>query len=98
MMMSQPILDSLDWLEKGGLLLRFAGPRLAASDVSRDSEDPLMPVRLREGGRSPAIVDLARHQTAPERQAGRSRSTPQREVRAKPAAGGGAARGVWQDF
>jgi hypothetical protein len=42
----------LDWLEKGGLLLRFAGPRLAASDVSRDSEDPLMPVRLREGGRS----------------------------------------------
>ncbi len=42
----------LDWLEKGGLLLRFAGPRLAASDVSRDAEDPLMPVRLREGGRS----------------------------------------------
>jgi methyl-accepting chemotaxis protein len=53
---------------------------------------------LREGGRSPAIVDLARHQTAPERQTGRSRSTPQREVRAKPAAGGGATRGVWQDF
>jgi methyl-accepting chemotaxis protein len=53
---------------------------------------------LREGGRSPAIVDLARHQTAPERQAGRSRSTPQREVRAKPAVGGGAGRGVWQDF
>jgi hypothetical protein len=53
---------------------------------------------LREGGRSPAFVDLARHQTAPERQAGRSRSTPQREVRAKPTAGGGAARGVWQDF
>ncbi len=42
----------LEWAEKGGLLLRFAGPRLAASDVSRDSEDPLMPVRLREGGRS----------------------------------------------
>ncbi len=42
----------LDWLDKGGLLLRFAGPRLAASDVSRMSEDPLMPVRLREGGRS----------------------------------------------
>ncbi|WP_172328542.1 DUF4159 domain-containing protein [Mangrovicoccus sp. HB161399] len=41
-----------EWVEKGGLLLRFAGPRLAASDVSRDSEDPLMPVRLREGGRS----------------------------------------------
>ncbi|MGO4908085.1 DUF4159 domain-containing protein [Pseudorhodobacter sp. W20_MBD10_FR17] len=42
----------LDWLDKGGLLLRFAGPRLAASEVSRDSEDPLMPVRLRIGGRN----------------------------------------------
>ena len=42
----------LEWLDKGGLLLRFAGPRLAASDVSRIDEDPLMPVRLREGGRS----------------------------------------------
>ncbi|MCL3881466.1 DUF4159 domain-containing protein [Marivita sp. GX14005] len=41
-----------DWLEGGGLLLRFAGPRLAASDVSREAEDPLMPVRLRAGGRS----------------------------------------------
>jgi hypothetical protein len=36
----------------GGLLLRFAGSRLAASDVSRNAEDPLMPVRLRAGGRS----------------------------------------------
>ena len=42
----------LGWLDKGGLLLRFAGPRLAASDVSRDAEDPLLPVRLREGGRT----------------------------------------------
>src|SRR6056297_1732619 len=42
----------LDWLDKGGLLLRFAGPRLAASDVSRDSESPLLPVRLRAGGRT----------------------------------------------
>jgi hypothetical protein len=41
-----------DWLNKGGLLLRFAGPRLAASDISRNDEDPLMPVRLRVGGRS----------------------------------------------
>ncbi len=40
-----------DWVDEGGLLLRFAGPRLAASDISRDEEDPLMPVRLREGGR-----------------------------------------------
>ncbi len=43
---------TLEWLEKGGLLLRFAGPRLAASDVSRFQEDPLLPVRLREGGRT----------------------------------------------
>ena len=42
----------LDWLENGGILLRFAGPRLAASDVSRETEDPLLPVRLRAGGRS----------------------------------------------
>lgn len=39
------------WVEEGGLLLRFAGPSVAASDVSRDTEDPLMPVRLRSGGR-----------------------------------------------
>ena len=42
----------LEWINKGGLLLRFAGPRLAASELSRVEEDPLMPVRLREGGRS----------------------------------------------
>ena len=42
----------LAWLEDGGILLRFAGPRLAASDISREDEDPLMPVRLRAGGRS----------------------------------------------
>ncbi|MEP1201878.1 DUF4159 domain-containing protein [Tateyamaria sp.] len=40
------------WIDQGGLLLRFAGPRVAASDVSRVNEDPLMPVRLRSGGRS----------------------------------------------
>jgi hypothetical protein len=40
------------WVQAGGLLLRFAGPRLASSDVSRNTEDPLMPVRLRAGGRS----------------------------------------------
>ena len=42
----------LDWTDRGGLLLRFAGPRIAASDISRTDEDPLMPVRLRSGGRS----------------------------------------------
>jgi hypothetical protein len=33
------------WIEDGGVLVRFAGPRLAAS------EDALVPVRLRRGGR-----------------------------------------------
>lgn len=41
-----------EWVAQGGLLLRFAGPRLAGSDVSRETEDILMPVRLRAGGRS----------------------------------------------
>jgi hypothetical protein len=34
------------WVEEGGVLVRFAGPRLAASD------DDLVPVRLRRGGRT----------------------------------------------
>lgn len=34
------------WIEGGGVLVRFAGPRLAQSD------DDLVPVRLRRGGRS----------------------------------------------
>lgn len=42
----------LDWIDEGGLLLRFSGPLLAGSDVSRGEEDPLMPVRLRAGGRT----------------------------------------------
>jgi hypothetical protein len=33
------------WLEEGGVLVRFAGPRLAAA------EDNLVPVKLRRGGR-----------------------------------------------
>ncbi|MEO0669008.1 MAG: DUF4159 domain-containing protein [Pseudomonadota bacterium] len=41
-----------EWVEEGGMLVRFAGPRVAASDISRAEEDPLMPVRLRSGGRS----------------------------------------------
>ncbi len=41
-----------EWIDAGGVLIRFAGPRIAASDVSRIDEDPLMPVRLRAGGRS----------------------------------------------
>lgn len=34
------------WVENGGVLVRFAGPRLAGA------QDSLIPVRLREGGRS----------------------------------------------
>ncbi len=34
-----------NWIEDGGVLVRFAGPRLAASD------DDLVPVKLRRGGR-----------------------------------------------
>src|SRR5690606_6955035 len=38
-----------EWVEGGGLLIRFAGPRMAASE--RLAEEPLLPVRLRAGGR-----------------------------------------------
>ena len=45
-----------EWVEEGGLLIRFAGPRLAASIGaqgfgSTQLDDPLLPVRLRRGGR-----------------------------------------------
>ena len=36
-----------DWIERGGTLIRFAGPRLAAAPV----DDPLTPVLLRKGER-----------------------------------------------
>jgi hypothetical protein len=35
-----------DWVDKGGMLIRFAGSRLAAAE-----KDDLVPVRLRRGGR-----------------------------------------------
>ncbi|OJI94106.1 putative membrane protein (TIGR02226 family) [Planktotalea frisia] len=41
-----------EWVQEGGLLVRFAGTRLAASEISRSEEDTLMPVRLRAGGRT----------------------------------------------
>ena len=41
----------IEWTNEGGLLVRFAGPRLAASEVSRSVKHPLLPVRLRAGGR-----------------------------------------------
>ncbi|MCP4318754.1 MAG: DUF4159 domain-containing protein [Hyphomicrobiales bacterium] len=37
-----------DWINKGGLLLRFAGPRIAGGDAS----DPFVPVELRRGERA----------------------------------------------
>ncbi len=45
--LSPEIRDRLiSWIDQGGVLVRFAGPRLAAGD------DDLVPVRLRRGGRS----------------------------------------------
>lgn len=35
-----------DWIEKGGVLVRFAGPRMA------EGNSGLLPVRIREGGRA----------------------------------------------
>ena len=45
-----PESDALtEWVDQGGLLIRFAGPRMAASEFL--TEEPLLPVRLRSGGR-----------------------------------------------
>jgi hypothetical protein len=44
--------DLTEWVNEGGLLVRFAGIRMAASDVGRGKDDPLLPVRLRAGGRT----------------------------------------------
>ncbi|MCY1126854.1 DUF4159 domain-containing protein [Frigidibacter sp. RF13] len=41
-----------EWVEEGGLLVRFAGPRLAAAVGLDGMRDPLLPVNLRPGGRS----------------------------------------------
>src|SRR5207248_657327 len=41
------------WINQGGVLVRFAGPRLAAGD------DDLVPVRLRRGGRSLGAISPA---------------------------------------
>lgn len=38
-----------EWVDEGGLLIRFAGPRMAAHD--RLIDEPLLPVTLRQGGR-----------------------------------------------
>ncbi|QHQ36136.1 DUF4159 domain-containing protein [Algicella marina] len=41
-----------EWVRAGGLLIRFAGPRLAQSGEGQLEQDPLLPVRLRAGGRA----------------------------------------------
>lgn len=38
------------WVKKGGVLIRFAGPNLA--DAAQNADPPLLPVRLRGGGRA----------------------------------------------
>lgn len=38
-----------EWVDAGGLLIRFAGPRMAAYE--RLMDEPLLPVALRQGGR-----------------------------------------------
>ena len=40
-----------DWIKAGGLLVRFAGPRLVNSKIAQHEFDPLLPVLLRQGGR-----------------------------------------------
>ncbi len=43
--------DFLNWVQKGGTLVRFAGPRLAAAERRHLANDPFMPVMIRQGGR-----------------------------------------------
>ncbi|WP_127105297.1 DUF4159 domain-containing protein [Pararhodobacter zhoushanensis] len=50
--------DLTTWVEGGGLLLRFAGPRMAGAGANAllgapgQADDPLLPVQLRAGGRT----------------------------------------------
>ncbi|MEM8570496.1 MAG: DUF4159 domain-containing protein [Pseudomonadota bacterium] len=44
--------ELIAWVEDGGVLIRFAGSRLASSGAGQLDADPLLPVRLRAGGRS----------------------------------------------
>ena len=39
-----------DWIDRGGVLIRFAGPILA--EAAQDRDPPLLPVALRGGGRA----------------------------------------------
>ena len=55
------------WIENGGVLVRFAGPRLAAAD------DDLVPVKLRRGGR---ILGGSLSWDKPQQLTGFSRESP----------------------
>ncbi len=55
------------WIEQGGVLVRFAGPRLAAA------EDDLVPVKLRRGGR---ILGGSLTWEQPQKLAGFGRESP----------------------
>jgi hypothetical protein len=55
------------WIDEGGVLVRFAGPRLAAAD------DDLVPVKLRRGGR---ILGGSLSWEQPQQLAGFSRESP----------------------
>jgi Domain of unknown function (DUF4159)/Aerotolerance regulator N-terminal len=49
--LSPEIRDRLNaWIDEGGVLVRFAGPRLAQGDT--EAADNLVPVKLRKGGRT----------------------------------------------
>jgi hypothetical protein len=56
------------WIDDGGVLVRFAGPRLAAA-----ADDDLVPVRLRRGGR---ILGGSLSWDHPQQLAGFSRESP----------------------
>ena len=56
------------WIDDGGVLVRFAGPRLAAA-----ADDDLVPVRLRRGGR---ILGGSLSWDQPQQLAGFSRESP----------------------
>jgi hypothetical protein len=65
---AEPARDRLArWVEDGGMLVRFAGPRLAAGD------DELVPVRLRRGGR---ILGGSLSWEKPQQLGGFSRDSP----------------------
>lgn len=57
LVLADVVLDRADstalaqWVDKGGLLIRFAGPRTAEASTDPDHDDPLLPVHLLAGDR-----------------------------------------------